>query len=195
MRRFAFVLVVAVSALFLLGSSASALCVVVPFDKLVHGEPVIWWGKVVGVQKVDGPSGSWALSVRIDQVLKGTESVGDVGPAQLGSCGVMVLWKRSAAEQYVGQTRLFMGSIRGGVLLTAGEIYPQGLSPQEQYERALKDLGLERAQSTSPHQRVNVRPMATSRFPVWAIVVLAALVVLLALGIFVVARRRRAATR
>jgi hypothetical protein len=77
-----------------------------------------------------------------------------------------------------------MGRLRGDVLVPIADVLkPQGLSPSEQYRRALKDL----TQSVSP------LPLVAGGLPLWVIVaaVLAVVVVVVAAGIFIVARRRR----
>jgi hypothetical protein len=149
MRRLGLVLTLSVLGVLIAQSPAWAICVVQPFDKVVREAPVIWWGKVVGVQHVHTQgkgTGSWALQVRIEDVLRGPAEAGDVAPARFGSIGYMLLWTRSTAEQYIGQTHLFIGKVSNGLLettTTGGCIQPP-MSEKQQYARALKDLGLHR---------------------------------------------------
>ena len=196
MRRLAFVLVLAVSALLVLGSSASA-CVEGPFDQVVHDSGVIWWAKVVGVQRVHASGLTLVIlnvqiddvlkgNVQIDDVLKGPGSAGDLRSALFESCGEPIPLKRSTAEHYVGQTLLFMGRMSGGILGASSLVLTlEGLSAAEQYQRALTDLGLQRTPSPSP-----LAASEAGGFPL-RVIVLAALVVLIVVGAFVVARRRR----
>ena len=189
MRRLAFVLVLAVSALLVLGSSASA-CVEGPFDQVVHDSGVIWWAKVVGVQRVHASGLTLViLNVQIDDVLKGPGSAGDLRSALFESCGEPMPLKRSTAEHYVGQTLLFMGRMSGGILGASSLVLTlEGLSAAEQYQRALTDLGLQRTPSPSP-----LAPLAAGGFPLWVIVAVL-LVVLVAVGSFIIVRRRRTMT-
>jgi len=202
MRRLALVLVLAVTALLVLGSSASARCVELPFDTVVRQSQVVWWGTVTGTEHEPSTanfSGGWTLTVRLQDVLKGPGLVGETRPAvptwgilwtrstgRLALCS-MDVFSRKDAQQYIGRTQLFMGRLQGDVVVPIAQVLkPQGLSPQQQYQRALNDLGLQRTPSPSP-----LAPLAAGGFPLWAIIVLAALVVVVAVGSFVVARRRR----
>ena len=189
MRRVAFVVFMAACGLLLVQAPASARCVVLPFDTAVRQARVVWWGTVTGTQHeppTSDFSGGWTLKVRLQDVLKGPGSVGETHPAIPALCS-MTVFSQKAAERYVGQTLLFIGHFYRDVLVPAADVLtPQGLSPQQQFQRALNDLGLQRTPSPSP-----LAPLAAGGFPLWAIIVLAALVVVVAVGSFVVARRRR----
>lgn len=192
MRRLAFVLVVAACSLLLVQTPASAKCVVLSFDTAVRDSQVVWWGTVTGTEHepltVSGFGGGWTLTVRLQDVLKGPGSVGETHLAVPALCS-MTVFSQKDAEQYVGRTQLFIGRLLGDVLVPFVQVFrPQGLSAEEQYQRALKDLGLPRTPSPSP-----LAPLAAGGFPLWP-VVLAVFVVLVAVGIFVVARRRRTTT-
>jgi hypothetical protein len=52
----------------------------------------------------------------------------------------------------VGKQRFYAGDIPadGSMVAYSGVLAEQGLTPEEQYRRALEDLGLTRAESVSP---------------------------------------------
>jgi len=194
MRRFAFVPVLAVSGLLLLAPAASATCTPgIPFDRAVAQAGAVWWGTVTdaGVTGRNAP-GLWGLTVRVLDVLKGPGPKPQspnavIGTVFVSSCGPPLTWKQvsAVAPQFVGKTRLFIGTYGSGALVTSPYVYAEGMAPQQQYQRALRDLGLQRTPSPSP-----LAPLAAGGFPLW-VIVLAALVVLIVVGLFVVARRRR----
>ena len=195
MRRVAFVLVLAVSGLFVLAAPAFAPCVQVRFDALVRESDVVWWGTVTGTTELTPPfpGSGWALDVRILAVLKGPGSVGQSRAVVLGGCGdISFMTSKEYEQQYVGQTRLFIGGFEGNsdVLVASGVfVKPQNLSQTEQYLRAAKDLGL----SVGPPPmglppREGIARSGLSAW--WALVV--ALLVLVAVGSFIVPRCRRA---
>ena len=187
MRRVAFVVFMAACGLLLVQAPASARCVVLPFDTAVRQARVVWWGTVTGMQHeppTSDFSGGWTLAVRLQDVLKGPGSVGETHPAIPALCS-MTVFSQKAAERYVGQTLLFMGRLQGDVLVPFVQVFkPQGLSPEQQYQRALKDL----TRSVSP-----LAPFEAGGLPLWVIVavVLAVAVVLVAAGTSFVSRRRR----
>ena len=187
MRRVALVLVAAACGLLLVQAPAAAKCVVLPFDTAVRESEVVWWATVTGVQKVDvGDLSSRGLKVRIEDNLKGPGTVGETRVVLYHPCA-MFLPTRLGLQARVGQTQLFMGNLAQDVLVAPAPIFkPQGLSPEQHYERALKDL----TQSVSP------LPLVAGGLPLWVIVaaVLAMVVVVVAAGIFIVARRRRTTT-
>jgi len=194
MRRVAFVVLMATCGLLLVQAPASAKCLVLPFDTAVRQAQVVWWGTVTGTDykpptttMSSASVSGWTLKVRLQDVLKGPGSVGETRLAMPARCTATPFFSQKAAERYVGQTLLFIGHFYLDVLVPAADVLtPQGLSPQQQFQRALNDLGLQRTPSPSP-----LAPLAAGGFPLWAIIVLAALVVVVAVGSFVVARRRR----
>jgi hypothetical protein len=100
----------------------------------------------------------------------------------LNGC-IPVTW-RSAAEDYVGRTQLFIGSVSQNILIMNGlMLTPQNLSPMEQYQRALNDLGL---------HRPPIEEHASSKAWVWAGA--AVLVLLVAVGALVWLRSRASRT-
>ncbi len=185
MRRLAFVLSVSACGLLLVQAPASAKCVVLPFDTAVRQSQVVWWGTVTGVKHEPGTasfSGGWTLTVRLQDVLKGPGSVGETHPAVPALCSWTDL-SRKDAQQYVGRTQLFIGRLEGDVLVPFVQVLtPQNLSPAEQYQRALKDLGLQQP-SSSPYAGI---PSATGSL--WWVIV-PGLLVLFTVG-FIIARRR-----
>jgi hypothetical protein len=184
MRRVLFVLVLEVSALLVLASSASALCVFAPFDRVVRASPAVWWGTVTGIQRIHTSQLlGWGVTVHVVDVLKGQAEAGENRVVMLNGC--IPVTSRSAAEDYVGRTQLFIGSVSQNILIMNGLILtPQNLSPMEQYQRALNDLGL---------HRPLVGVQTSSKAWVWALGA-AAFVVLVVVGRFVWSRRRPSST-
>jgi len=184
MRRVLFVLVLVVSVLLVLASSASALCHGAPFDRVVRASPAVWWGTVTGVQRIHTSQLlGWGVSVRVIDVLKGQAEAGESRVVMLSSCVPLV--SRSAAEDYVARTQLFIGSMSQNILIVNGLILtPQNLSPTEQYQRALNALGL---------HRPPVGVQTFSKAWVWALGV-AGFVLLVAVGALVWVRRRASST-
>jgi hypothetical protein len=183
MRRVLFVLVLEVSALLVLASSASALCVLAPFDRVVRASPAVWWGTVTGIQRIHTSQLlGWGVTVHVVDVLKGQAEAGENRVVMLNGC--IPVTSRSAAEDYVGRTQLFIGSVSQNILIMNGLILtPQNLPPMEQYQRALNDLGL---------LRPPVGVQTSSKAWVWAGA--AVLVLLVAVGAFVWARSRASST-
>lgn len=100
--------------------------------------------------------------------------------------GCIPVMSRSATEDYVGRTQLFIGNMSQNILIMNGLILtPQNLPPMEQYQRALNDLGL---------HRPPVGVQTSSKAWVWALGV-AGFVLLIAASAFVWARRRASSTR
>jgi len=154
MRRVAFVVFIAACGLLLVQAPASARCVVLPFDTAVRQAQVVWWGTVTGTQHeppTSDFSGGWTLAVRLQDVLKGPGSVGETRLAIPARCTAMAPFSQKDAQQYVGQALLFMGHFEGDVLVPFVQVFkPQNRSPEQQYQRALKDLGLQRPVGSHP---------------------------------------------
>jgi len=191
MRRLACVLAVAISGPLLFQAPASAICLTIPFDSAVSRSQTIWWGTVTdaGVTGAAAP-GQWGLTVHVLDVLKGSGPEtpnGSIGTVFVSSCGPVLDQKqsRAVAAQFLGETRLFIGQFGGGVFIESfGPVETMGMSEQQQYQRALADLGLRRPPvATQTH--------ATSTPWPWELIA-AASMALIGLIVFVFTRRRRA---
>ncbi len=173
---------------------ASALCIVEPFDQVLRRSDTAWWGTVTEAT-ISGPDqpGTWALTVRVEDVLKGQGTEGGTGVVFTSVCGIFVSpgAARDEAARFVGQTRLYVGNDQGdGVVAFGGIFKPQGLSSRQQYERALEDLGLSVPVPTGPAAPEPIPPaVASGAFPWIAVAVVAA--ILIAVVAVVVVRRRR----
>jgi hypothetical protein len=193
MRRLVLVLVLAGAGLLLFVPPASATCVIVPFEQVLHQSAAVWWATVIRADATKNHEyGYWQLTVQVEQVLKGPGPAtlespnGSVGTVYVSGCGPVLTSNEieKEAPSFIGQTRLFMGDVtkNGGVVAFTDVLSPQGLSPQQQYQRGLDDLGL------SPPQTA-ARQTTASKAWVWA-VLLGASVSLVAISIVVVLRHR-----
>ncbi len=193
MRRVIIVLVLAVSSLLALAPWASATCVIVPFEQVLHQSGVVWWGTVINAAATKkSEAGYFKLTVQVKQVLKGPSPAtiespnGSVGTVYVSGCGPVLFQNEveKEARSFIGQTRLFMGDVtkNGGVAAFSDVLSPQGLSQQQQYQRALDDLALPRAQ---------VAAQKGSKAWLW-IGLPATSTVLIAIALIVTVRRRRA---
>lgn len=187
MRRLAIVLIGGAS-LVLLAAPASATCASGPFDQAVRKADVVWWGTVTdsGVTGAAAP-GQWGLTVQVKDGLKGPmpESPnGSIGTVFVSSCGPILSAQRAqtVATQFLGTTRLFVGQYANGVLVSSSELYVEHLTPEQQYQRALKDLGLTR--STRPS---SVEVTGSERW-LWTV---ATIVAVVAVGVGLMTYRRR----
>jgi hypothetical protein len=143
----------AVSLAVLLAVPASARCMIEPFDNVVQESDTVWWGTVTdaAASKRTGP-GTWTLTIHLDDVLKGQGTQGATDLVFVSGCGPYISPEaaKEEAARFVGQTRLFIGNHGNSGLVAFSEVLsPQGLSPQQQHQRALADLGLP-APSPSP---------------------------------------------
>jgi hypothetical protein len=186
MRRISLVLVVVTSAVLLLAPSASGLCLEAPFDQVVRKTDAVWWGAITGTQRIHTPDlFGWGLKIRVEDVLKGPATIGEDRVVMLNSCVPSL--ERPRSKDYVGRTQLFIGAMVGDILVSNGLILtPQGQSPLEQYQRALRDLGLHRSLASSP------APIAAGGSGPWGLVAAIVVVILVAGGSFLLARRRSA---
>ena len=187
----------AIGALVVLPAApASAFCMVEPFDQVLRRSDTAWWGTVTDAT-VSGPDqpGTWALTVHVDDVLKGQRTEGGTGVVFTSVCGIFVSPEAAEdqAARFVGQTRLYVGNDEHGGVLAFGEMFrPQGLSPRQQYERALTDLGMSvPVPPTGPSgpEPVPAGPVASGAFP-WIAVVAVAAILVAAVAVLVVRRRR-----
>jgi hypothetical protein len=175
---------------------ASALCMVESFDEVLNRSDTAWWGTVTDAT-VSGPDrpGTWALTVHVEDVLKGPGTEGGSGVVFTSVCGILVSPEaaREQAARFVGQTRLYVGNYQRDGVVAHGEIVePQGLSPRQQYERALEDLGLSvpvPSTGSAPPEPVPPGPVASGAFP-WIAVVAVAAILVAAVAALVVRRRR-----
>jgi hypothetical protein len=96
---------------------AAAFCPEQPFTPLVKQSDAVWWGTVIGANAApEAISGTWELTVQLDDVLKGDGAPGDTVSVFTYSCGKYV--SRSAANHaaasLLGDQRLFLISDRQG---------------------------------------------------------------------------------
>lgn len=193
MRRVAFVLLTSFSCVSLLASTASATCIVEPFEKVLHDSDAAWWVTVTDAAlSGEQEPGYWRLTVSVEHALKGSPD-GTTATVFAYSCGPFMndRTKSRVAASFVGRDRFFMGRIRddGSMVAYSEVLTPQGLSPKEQYQRALDDLGL-----AAPSPSVQAEPTTRGTLnggdtgPLW--VVIAAIVAFGVLGLFLIGRRR-----
>jgi hypothetical protein len=192
MRRVVVIVLLALAALALFATPASAFCSVMPLNEAVHRADAVWWGTVTdAAASARGAPGVWTLTVHLDDVLKGNETPGETARFFQWSCGGFMSPEaaKRAASQFVGQQRLFIGSYaRGGLNPIADYFKPQVPAP-EQYQLALKDLGLQQRESASP-----LAPFVSGGLPGWLWLVALAVVALVLVALVVFARRRTQST-
>jgi hypothetical protein len=185
LRRVGLIALVLIAAL--VAQPAAALCPVDRLDHLLRRSEAVWWATVTdarAARRGEEP-GVWALTVRIEHALKGPMRTGDIGTVYLGGCGpyITVEMARRAAGSFVGETRLFVGDLTGDRALVAysGSVRPAGLSPEQQYRRALRVLGLARPRA----------PSGPAGGPPWVWIGLGSLLAVVVLaGTFRIARSR-----
>ncbi len=144
--RLVFVLSVVLLTVLVFETSASATCVVNPMQQVVQTSDAVWWGQVTdaAVAKPVKWAGTWKLTVRLDDVLKGPGSEGSSAIVIASGCGPPMTppEQEQEAPSLVGQRRLFVGDIDGGELVAFSQVFsPQGLSPKQQYDLALQLTG------------------------------------------------------
>ena len=175
---------------------ASALCMVEPFDQVLRRSDTVWWGTVTDATVSEpGQPGTWALTVHVEDVLKGRGTEGGAGLVFTSVCGIFVSPEgaEDQAPRFVGQTRLYVGTYQHDGILAFGEMFtPQGLSPRQQYERALENLGpsvpVPPTGSGAP-EPMPPGPVASGTFP-WFAAAAAAAILAVAVAVLVVRRRR-----
>jgi hypothetical protein len=199
MRRFAVLLALLFSGTTLLPAPASATCDSMRFDRAIHKADAVWWGTVTGVTmrgSRDRGNG-WTLTVHISDLLKGREHVGDSAKYLDGFCGYSLTRNQGKeyARQFIGEQMLFVGTYMHGRLQPRSDLFREGLWPAEQYQRALKELGLHRGLKDLGLDRgVHDNAPTPSSQPFLVRWFIAALVVI-AVAVFVFGRRRRVARR
>jgi hypothetical protein len=161
MRRPLLILTIALSGSLLFQAPALATCPNgVPFDAAVSRALTVWWGTVTeaGVTGAAAP-GQWGLTVKVVDVLKGSgpeATNGASGTVFVSSCGPALDQdqSRAVATEFLGDTRLFIGRFDGSVFIEHfGPVQMNGMSEQQQYQRALVDVGLRRPPiATQTHQ-------------------------------------------
>lgn len=145
--RVGLVAVVALASLALVESEASATCVVVPMQQVLKDSDAVWWAQVTDstVAKPIKWEGTWKLTVRLDDVLKGPGRQGSTATVIASGCGPPTLPQEQvqAAPGFIGERRLFLGDINEDGALDAFSqvLSPTGLSPEQQYGLALRLTG------------------------------------------------------
>jgi hypothetical protein len=163
-----------------------------PLDEAVQQADAVWWGTVTDAEaSPKGGPGVWTLTVRIDDVLKGREDSGGTGQFFSGFCGGLLIpgMAKKSASRFVGEQRLCIGTYTHGGLAQLSDYFEPYGSPAEQYQLALKDLGLRQPESPSP-----LAPFVSGGLPRWLWTVGFALFGLIVIVLFVVARRRSQST-
>lgn len=166
---------------------ASASCTSMPLDEAVHRADAVWWGTVTDAEaSPKGGPGVGTLTVLIGDVLKGREDPGETGQFFRGFCGGLLIpgMAKKSASRFVGEQRLFIGTYTHGGLAQMSDYFEPYGSPTEQYQLALKDLGLRQRESASP-----LAPFVSGGLPRWLWTVGFAVLGLMVLVLFVVARR------
>jgi hypothetical protein len=192
MRRLTLVLLAAISCVPLLSSAASAKCIVERFDKVLRDSYAAWLVTVTDAAlSPDQEPRYWRLTVHVEQAPKGPPD-GASAMVFASSCGPFMThrMKRRAAAFIVGEQRFYMGDIRddGSMVAYSEVLAPQGLIPEEQYQRALDHLGLTRGEIVSP-----LAPFIVGETPWW----IPAALIVLAVGaavLFLLRRRRSKST-
>jgi hypothetical protein len=187
MRRVAVALIFTIAVVGLLPAPASASCTSMPLDEAVHRADAVWWGTVTDAEaSPKGGPGVWTLTVLIGDVLKGREDPGETGQFFRGFCGGLLIpgMAKKSASRFVGEQRLFIGTYTHGGLAQMSDYFEPYGSPTEQYQLALKDLGLRQRESASP-----LAPFVSGGLPRWLWTVGFAVLGLMVLVLFVVARR------
>lgn len=163
-----------------------------PLDEAVHQADAVWWGTVTDAEaSPKGGPGVWTLTVRVDDVLKGREDSGGTGRFFRGFCGGLLIpgMAKKSASRFIGEQRLFIGTYTHGGLAQMSDYFEPYGSPTEQYQLALKDLGLRQRESASP-----LAPFVSGGLPRWLWTVGFAVFSLMVIVLFAVARRSSQST-
>jgi hypothetical protein len=173
-----------------LQNTASARCTITPLAKLTRESEAVWWVTVnEAFASTDRRRGVWQLIVQVDDVLKGPGPEGGTATVYTSECAPFI-GPEEAAEvglRFVGERRLLTGSMGAdGALDAYGQVVsPQGLTAQQEYDRALDVLDLPPPLVTAPQPAV---PAASG--PGWPVALALGAVALL-VGVVAVAGRRK----
>jgi hypothetical protein len=97
-----------------IAQQATALCIAQPLQRLMKESDSVWWGTVTSASAApSNGAGTWALTVRLDDVLKGEGARGDTETVYTYSCGPMITpsMAEEDARSFVGGQRLFLVSL------------------------------------------------------------------------------------
>ena len=151
MRRIGWATTLGLVIAVVLAQPAAARCSVESIDRLVKGSDDVWWGTVTQATAAPaGGPGTWELTVRLDQVLKGEGAPGDTYTVYKSSCGPYISPQgaEEAAPSFIGQRLLFLVQVdRHDQLVAYSNIVRvngrPNASSKEQYTAALA-IGLPR---------------------------------------------------
>jgi len=149
MRRATVALLASVVLVLCLAGVAQAVCMAQPLDQVIRQEDTVWWTKVIAASAAKpGEPGTWKVTVRIIDVLKGGGSEGGTGFAFFSTCGVdpgpqAAKEDPSPLEWLVGEYWLLVADRTDqGMVAYSDALTPGGLTPEQQYKQALTDLHL-----------------------------------------------------
>jgi hypothetical protein len=132
-----------------IAQQATALCIAQPLQRLMKESDSVWWGTVTSASAApSNGAGTWALTVRVDDVLKGEGARGDTKTVYTYSCGPMITPSMAEvdAQSFVGEQRLFLVSLDhqgrqvaySDIVSVAGNTHD---TAEEQYTAALAIVG------------------------------------------------------
>jgi hypothetical protein len=148
---------VVISGLFV--RSANAFCIVQPLHHVVETSDTVWWATVTdAAAALQRSPGTWMLTVRLDDVLKGDGAPGGTATVFISSCRPVIApaGAEQAASTFVGVQRLLFVNHDRGTAIAYSEIVKPQRTQQQEYAAALDDLGLRRdvpALTSSPPDR------------------------------------------
>jgi hypothetical protein len=178
---------VVISGLFV--RSANAVCIAQPLHDVLETSGTVWWATVTDAAAAPQRSpGTWMLTVRLDDVLKGEGAPGGTATVFISSCGPVITpaGAEHAAASFVGVQRLFFVSHARGTAIAYSDIVKPQRTQRQQYEAALDDLGL---------SRVGPEPTNSPSDGAWPLFAGAGAIVLMgAVILFLVLRRKARAT-